>query len=167
MSARTRVKVFTWLMVIVAVVCVICAGFFIWKMVEGIESKDTWGITANIIMTVILLFVAALGIAGSVNKSTNCLNSFILSSVIIIIMCTAELVITAIGVTKCDTLPSGSTSDNGIWDFICSSSSWVLLIPMGIILLALICGLIFDILLKKALDDDDRGGDTNLSYYPS
>lgn len=166
MNARGRIKVFTGLMIAVAAVCILCACFFVWQLVEGVRMKDNWGITSNVIMIAVLLFVGFLGIMGSLRQSQNCLNSFMLCASIVLLMCIAEMVITSIGTAKCDEVGS---SAGDMWDFICSSSSWVLLIPMGIIIVVLIAGIVFNVLLKKAISDDENGGGEggDLSYYPS
>ena len=168
MNARGKIKIFTGLICAVCIVCILCACFFVWQLSEGIKAEDNWGITSNVIMIAVLLFVAIIGIAGSLRKSQNCLNSFLLCASIVLLMCIAEMVITSIGTAKCDEMGS---SGGDMWDFICSSSSWVLLIPMCIIIVVLIAGIVFDALLKKAISADENGdgeGDGgNLSYYPS
>ena len=167
MNARGKIKVFTGLLVTVAIISILCAAFFAWQLSEGIFRKDTWGISSNVVMIVILLFVGALGIIGSVRHSQNCLNSFMLCCCILIVICVAEIVVTSVGVAMCDDL--SSDDENKIWDFICSSSSWVLLIPMSVLVVVLIAGIVFNALLKKAIVEDDNGGESesNLSYYPS
>lgn len=168
MNARTKVRVFTGFLITVAALCILCSGFFIWQLIEGIKENETWGYSSNAVMIFVLFLVGIIGMVATLRQSQNCLNTFMFSSIIILILCVAEIVVTAVGVAKCDEDGSAGEKKGKVWDFICSSSSWVLLIPMGVLAVLFVLAIIFNSLLKKALKEDDSGASGELdNYYPA
>ena len=167
MNARSKVRVFTGFLIAVAALCILCSGFCVWQLIEGIKENETWGYSSNAVMIFVLFVVGIIGMTATLRQSQNCLNTFMFSSIIILVLCVAEIVVTAIGVAKCDDGSAGEKKGK-VWDFICNSSSWVLLIPMGVLAVLFVLAIIFNSLLKKALKEDDTGSSGELdNYYPA
>ena len=155
-----------WFLIIVSALCILTAGFFVWQLILAFQVSDATGMSTNIIVIVILVFVGILGVFAAVRRSSYCMNTFTVFSVVVIIMSLVEIIVTAIGTSKCSTLAS---DDSGVfWNFICSSSTWVLIIPLSILSVLLIVGIILRVLLAKFADEEENGpGGEMDNYYPA
>ena len=155
-----------WFLIIVSALCILTSAFFVWQLILAFQMSDSYGTSTNIIIIIVLVFVGILGVFAAVRRSKYCMNTFTVFSVVIIILSLVEIIITAVGTAKCETLPSDES--DGMWNFICSSSSWVLIIPLSILSVLLVIGIILRVLLAKFADEEENGpGGEMDNYYPA
>ena len=142
------------------------SGFFIWQVIEGIKLSDSYGISTSIIVIFMLFMGGIIGILAAVRQNKYCMNTFAAFASIIIIFSIIDIGIIAAGTAMCGKL--GSEGDNAVWNFICTTSSWILLIPLAILIVLLTLGLVFRCTLGRALTEEETGSTSELSnYYPS
>ena len=166
LSPHAKVIISQVFLILNSVACIFVSGFFIWQLVLAFSMNDTYGISSSIIVIAMLFIAGILGITAAVRHSDYCMNTFTVFAIIICLCALVEIVITAIGTAKCPNLASDESSP--VWAFICSSSSWILIIPMSILIVVLVIGVIFRFCLGKAVALEENGTTQELSnYYPS
>ena len=166
METRTKETVFVTFICIICGLCIACSSFFIWQIIEGFKESSAWGWGTNAFVVLILFVIGILGICSSVRKHPQCLASFFMMGIIICIVCAAEIGITAWGVSQCGKYDSEDVSD--IISFICSSSSWVVLIPTGGLFVGMLIAIIFASKLRDSVEDTVKNnGNEGAAYYPT
>lgn len=159
----TKLKWYAGLTITASVLYLLLSGFFLWQLIVGIQEGSAWGIGANVLMIVALFFVGIVGVLGVVRRAGLVLATFAMCCIIVFLFALVELVMTIYGTFMCDN--NTSNAPNAIWDFLCENTSWVLIIPLSILLGLAVVGGIFATLFKQGTKENEATGGKDNFYH--
>ena len=146
-------KVSRVLVILISSLMMLLSIYYIYQLIDAAKENSSYGITTSAVVIGMLILIGIIGLIAAVRKSKSISISFVVTCVIVAVMCAAELIVTLVYAEdeeKC------SDDLGAIADFVCGMGSEVkLLVPLGVATFMGVVGLISGILFVASLGDDD------------
>ena len=146
-------KVSRVLVILISSLMMLLSIYYIYQLIDAAKENSSYGITTSAIVIGMLILIGIIGLIAAVRKSKSISISFVVTCVIVAVMCAAELIVTLVyaeNEEKC------SDDLGAIADYVCGMGGEVkLLVPLGVATFMGVVGLISGILFAASLGDDD------------